>query len=183
MSCRPWWVRRLPWLLLVTGALVAAATTELPEVEGRPPAPQLVLPDLEGRLHRLDDYRGHTLIINFWATWCAPCRAEIPAMNRASRQLEPDGVVMFAVNSGEQPEQVRRFLKQMPIEFTVLLDPDTETAGNWSVPGLPTTYVVDSQGRVVYRILGRRDWDSEALLDQIRSLGGRETGPMTADSD
>ena len=180
------WCQGARWLVAVLLVLVAGtlqAAGGLTEMAGRPQAPGLALVDLAGQPHRLADYRGRTLIINFWATWCPPCRAEMPAMNRAWRQLEPDGVVMLAVNTGESSGQVERFLAQHPIEFTVLLDTEGVASEAWAVPGLPTTYVVDPDGRVAYRVLGRREWDDAALLEQIRALGARADGPLTADSE
>ena len=167
-------------LLLSLASNVGAARPPLKELEQKSPAPSLELFDLDGKLHRLSDYRGHTVVINFWATWCPPCRAEIPAMNRAWEALRDEGVVMLAVNAGESPKRVRRFLEELPIDFTVLLDEGGKGVREWPVPGLPTTYVIDPAGRFHYRALGQREWDSAELLEQIRALGKPRANPIAA---
>ncbi len=159
--------------LLALLALVAPATgaeqtlTPLPQ---RPPAPELALEDMEGRMHRLADYRGQVVIVNFWATWCPPCRREMPSMERAWRRLDEGPVMMLAVNVGEDEDTVFRFTADYPVSFPLLLDRDGEAVSAWPVRGLPTTFVVDPQGRLAYRAIGGRDWDATELIERLRAL-------------
>ncbi len=164
-------MRLIPFfLILLNLALPLQAAESLAPVFGRPAAPPLVLKDMDGNVHRLSDYRGHPVIVNFWATWCPPCRAELPSMNRAWQALQKDGVVMLAVNVGEDEDTIFAFNADYPIDFPILLDRDSKAIDTWSVLGLPTTFVVDAQGRLAYRAVGGRRWDSDRLLYMVRAL-------------
>ncbi len=134
------------------------------------PAPDTVLMDMDDKPHKLSDYRGKPVIVNFWATWCPPCRAELPSMNRAWAKLKDDGVQMLAVNMAESEDTIFPFTGDYPIDFPILLDSNGEYAINWHVKGLPTTYIVDPDGQVVYQAVGGREWDNEEILDVVRSL-------------
>ena len=159
-------------LCVVTAAGVAAERSDqsLTAVEGRPPAPELDLLDMEGVRHRMADYRGKVVIVNFWATWCPPCREEMPSMQRAYEQLREEGIEMLAVNIGENEDIIFAFTANYPVEFPLLLDLDSATIQNWPVRGLPTTFVVDPQGRLAYRAIGGRAWDDPDLLAPVRRL-------------
>ncbi len=155
-------------LLLVFAAGSAGANTLSPS-GGR--APDFRLPDIDGAQVRLDDFRGKVLVVNFWAVWCKPCREEMPSLERGSRWLERFGGRIITINMGDSPEMIRRFLEKNPVDLPILLDADAETSTNWGVTGLPTTFVVDPEGRFAYRVMGPRDWDDPALLIPIRALG------------
>ena len=125
---------------------------------------------MEGVKHNIRDYRGKPVIINFWATWCPPCRRELPSMNRAWKKIKEEGIVMIAVDVGEDEDTIFTFMGDYPIDFTVLLDSSGEISANWPVVGLPTTFVLDNQGRLVYQAIGGREWDEDSLLDKVRAL-------------
>jgi peroxiredoxin len=162
-------VAHLPFILLLLCSLAAADQTLTP-VPGRPPAPDFTLPDTAGKVHRLSDYRGRPVIINFWATWCPPCREEIPSMNRAWRSLRESGVAMLAINVGEDEDTIFVFTADYPAEFPLLLDRFGEVIGQWPVKGLPTSFVIAPDGTLAYRAIGGRVWDDEKLLEMIRGL-------------
>ena len=132
--------------------------------------PAFKLKDLEGQLRNIDEWNGKVLLINFWATWCPPCRRELPAMNRAWKKLKDEGIVMLAVDVGEDEDTIFTFMADYPIDFTVLLDSSGEISASWPVVGLPTTFVLDKEGRLVYRAIGGREWDDEHLLEKVRAL-------------
>ncbi len=155
----------LGWL---PGTAAAAGGTALSPVERE--VPEFELDALDGASFDAEALRGQPWIVNFWATWCAPCIEELPAMNRARAALEGQGVGMLAVNAGETPEDIETFLGKVPIDFPVLLGDAVSTLPDWQVQVLPTTLVVDADGRVVYEALGPRDWDDDALLDRVRAL-------------
>jgi peroxiredoxin len=155
-------------LLLVAGTVFSAQPLTL--VPGNVPAPGFTLPDTNGRLHRLDDYRGMPVIINFWTTWCPPCREEIPSMNRAWEVLEQEGIAMLAINVGEDEDTIFIFSADYPADFPILMDQTGTVIEQWPVKGLPTTYVVAPDGTLAYRAIGSREWDDGVLLDMIRSL-------------
>ena len=156
-------------LLMFTGASLAAQV--LTPVPGHVLAPDFELQDTEGNTHRLSDYRGKTVIINFWTTWCPPCREEIPSMNRAWKELENEDVVILAINMGEDEDTIFIFTADYPADFPLLMDGDGEVIAQWPVKGLPTTYVVAPDGSIAFRAIGGREWDAPEFLDLIRSLG------------
>ncbi len=133
-------------------------------------APDFKLSDLDGEMYSLANYRGKPLIINFWATWCPPCRAELPSMNRAWEKIKDEGINMVAINVGESEDTVFAFMGEYPIAFTVLLDETGEIINQWSVKGLPTTFILNKEGKLMYRAIGGRAWDSDELLDIVRQL-------------
>ncbi len=163
-------VSTLLLLLFTQLALAVDSGGGLLSLPKKPLAPDFETIDLEGKTHRLSDYRGQVVIVNFWATWCPPCRAEMPSMQRAWEALRPEGVVLLAVNMGERRETVAEFHEQSLIDFPLLLDGSLAAAAGWPIEGLPTTYVVDPQGRAVYAATGMREWDAPEVLGQIRSL-------------
>jgi peroxiredoxin len=95
----------------------------------------------------------------------------MPSLNRAAAWLNKYGGELIAINVGERADKVEKFLQELPLDFPVLLDPDTEVSSRWDAMRLPVTYVVDPQGRIVYRALGSREWDAPELLVPIRALG------------
>jgi len=139
-------------------------------MEGTPPAPGFELPDLDGEKHHLSDYRGKVVIVNCWATWCPPCRAEMPSMQRAWQQLQKEGIQMLGIDVGEDEETIFQFLSDYPVEFPLLMDSDSSIIEKWGVQGLPTTYVIDPQGRIIYRAIGGREWDDPGLLKMVHAL-------------
>jgi peroxiredoxin len=156
-------------LLLSLAGNVPAADTLTP-MGSKLLAPDFSLQDTAGNTHRLSDYRGKPVIINFWTTWCPPCREELPSMNRAWHQLEQEGVAMLAINMGEDEDTIFVFSADYPTDFPILMDQTGEVIEQWPVKGLPTTYVVAPDGTFAYRAIGSREWDDAELLDKIRAL-------------
>ncbi len=157
-------------LLAAASALAADAGTQLARLPDTPIAPAFELTGADGKVYRLADFEGKPLIVNFWATWCPPCRAEMPSMQRAWEQVEAEGIGMIAINVGEDAETVQAFLEQVPVSFPLPLDTDSKVSQRWPMRGLPTTFVVSPEGRLVYKATGEREWDNPALLDQVRAL-------------
>ena len=164
------------WIFLplcLAGMLNAAAQTApqtLTPLPDTPAAPPFSLTDLEGNSHQLAQYQGKPVIVNFWATWCPPCRREMPSMQRAWEQLREQGIAMLAVDVGETEDTVFPFLADYQVTFPILFDHDSAVMKAWPVKGLPTTFVLDAQGRIVYRAIGGRDWDAPELLEKVREL-------------
>jgi thiol-disulfide isomerase/thioredoxin len=161
-------------ILLLSAFITNSYALETKNIE-KPPsnynkAAEFKLLDTHNTLHQLSDYKGSILIVNFWATWCGPCREEIPAMNRAAKQLANDNVVFLAINFGETPSSVSQFLNDYPIDFTVLFDTDNTASSDWGVTVMPTTVIINQHSEVVDTILGPREWDSKDMINAIRSL-------------
>ncbi len=155
-------------ILLYTNILFAEQSlSRLPDPK---PAPNFTLLDMDGEKHQLSDYAGLPVIINFWATWCPPCRAEMPSMERAWDKIKEQGIMMLAINVGEDEDTIFRFLGDYPANFTILSDLSGSVSEQWPLRGLPTTFVVSPDGKIVYQAIGGREWDDEKLLDLIRQL-------------
>lgn len=141
--------------------------TKLPDA---PAAPDFVLKDMDGNQYQLSDYRGQVVIINFWATWCPPCRDEMPSMQSAWEQLEQEGIYMLGINVGEDEDTIFQFTADYPVEFPLLMDSDSSVINQWPVRGVPTTFVVDPKGQIIYRAIGGREWDDPVLLELVKAL-------------
>ncbi|MGD8570433.1 MAG: redoxin domain-containing protein [Gammaproteobacteria bacterium] len=157
------------WFTAVSTAYAEQAQP-LHAVTGKPMAANFNLKDIHGERHVLKNYRGRVVIVNFWATWCPPCRFELPSMERAYAQLKTKGIEILAINVGESEDTIFTFTADYPVTFPLLMDRDSAIINQYPVMGLPTTFVIDGKGRLVYRAIGTRDWDNEALLDQIIRL-------------
>jgi len=151
---------------------VLAAPQTLTPVPEKPPAPDYTLIDLDGKRHQLSALRGQVVLVNFWATWCPPCRRELPSMQRLAEALANEAFVMHAVDTGEDEETILPFVFStgVTLRFPILLDPRSEVLRAWPVVALPTSFVIDVEGRIVYRAVGGREWDDPALVRQIRAL-------------
>jgi peroxiredoxin len=147
----------------------AAAAADLKLWTGGPP-PALALKDLDGRQHRLADYRGKVVLINFWATWCGPCREEMPSIQELKNKLAGRPFVVLAVNLDEPESRIRKFLTQMKLDFPILLDPDRNVAKGWNARILPATFIVGPDGRVRYSLVGEMDWANEHIVARISEL-------------
>ncbi len=159
-------------LLLVLSTVHAESAQTLLPIPERPMAPEFVLVDADGKQHRLSDYRGNVVAINFWATWCPPCLREMPSMQRLWDRWKNKNFVILAIDVGEDDETVFRFTIELdtPLEFPLLLDREGKVVAQWPVLGLPTTFILDKQGRVVYRAVGGREWDQAEFYGPIESL-------------
>jgi len=147
----------------------AAASAQLPSWSGGP-TPALSLPDLDGKQHTLDAYRGKVVLINFWATWCEPCKEEMPSIERLRVSLQGRPFAVLAINLAEPDSRVQRFVQEARLGFPVLMDRDTATAKAWKARLLPATYIVGPDGRIRYSYIGELDWSREPVRRQIAEL-------------
>jgi thiol-disulfide isomerase/thioredoxin len=155
-------------LLGILGAVPCGAAELQPWRGG--PAPELVLQALDGPAHRLADYRGRVVLVNFWATWCEPCRDEMPSMQRLKEKLAGRPFAVLAVNLDEPEARIRTFLSRMKVDFTVLLDPGRAAAKSWNARILPASYLVGPDGRIRYSVVGELDWGHERVVGRITEL-------------
>ena len=139
------------------------------------PAPALKLKDIDGATHDLAKLRGKVVLINFWATWCPPCRREMPSMERLSQALKGEAFVVLAVDVGEDADTIHAFTSQLDttLHFPILLDSTSRTMQAWKVAGLPTTFLVDKQGRIAASAIGGREFDHPEIIQAIRELLGK----------
>lgn len=154
--------------VLLAFALPAAAQELKPSPPA--PAPPLELADMHGKKHRLADYRGKVVLVNFWATWCVPCREEMPSIERLRASLEGRPFAVLAVNLAEPEPQIRKFLDAVPVRFAVLLDRDAKATRVWQAKLLPATYIVGPDGVIRYRHVGELDWSKPEVRRFITGL-------------
>jgi peroxiredoxin len=133
-------------------------------------APALELEDAAGKLHRLADYSGSVVLVNFWATWCEPCREEMPSMEALRTQLAGRPFVILAVNVGEGARATRAFGEKMRLNFPLLVDRDTKTTRSWGARILPASFVIGTDGAIRYSHLGALDWQAPEVKSAIERL-------------
>jgi thiol-disulfide isomerase/thioredoxin len=155
--------------LVASGARAAEVATSLsPAKISR--APDLSVRDAKGDVRRLSDYKGQALVINFWATWCEPCLAEMPSLEDLERKLSGKGFKVLAVNFAESEERVQAFLNNYGIKLEVLYDKDMGAAKRWGARILPASFVLDAAGTVRYSVVGEADWTAPKIVAAIEQL-------------
>lgn len=159
------------FFVLLLSVSIATYAAQPPRLMKKPiPAPGFSLEDMNGNKHDLKDYRGRVVVVNFWATWCPPCREEMPSMEKAWEKLQKNNIAMLAINVGEDADTIFTFTADYPVTFPLLMDRDSSVIKAWPVRGLPTTFVIDKQGRIVYRVIGGRDWNSPEMVQMLIDL-------------
>ena len=144
------------------GAAVAAS------VSG--PAPNFTLKSLGGKNLKLSEMAGNVVLINFWASWCGPCREEMPLLNAMHNKYEPLGFTVLGVNVEEQADNARGFLKDFPVDFPILLDNRNQVSKLYNVVAMPTTVVVDRDGNMRYLHKGYKSGDEKKYQEMIKKL-------------
>ena len=140
---------------------------------------EIQLKDVFGNLVRLSDYRGKIVFLNFWATWCPTCVVEMPSMEKLHRKLKDRDFVMVAVNLQESPQRVKSFFEKLGLSFISLLDSSGAVGSGFAVRGLPTTFVLDKEGRIIGKALGPREWDSRASMALFEYLIDHDGAPAS----
>ncbi|MHB1052243.1 MAG: TlpA family protein disulfide reductase [Thiobacillus sp.] len=172
------WAGQVIVLGLLSGLPAAGVAADLPPLSHSltklmpRPAPALKLSDMRGAAHDLSQLNGRVVLINFWATWCPPCRREMPSMERLTQQLKGEAFSVLAVNVGESVNDIELFTSQLDadLSFPILLDRSSLSMQAWKISGLPTTYLVDKKGRVVAGAIGGREFDHPDMVRAIRAV-------------
>jgi thiol-disulfide isomerase/thioredoxin len=135
-------------------------------------APDFTLGDMDGESYSLSDYRGKVVMVNFWATWCPPCRRELPSMEALYQAFRDEPFTVLAINQWESPDHVFAYMGQLEVfpGFPILFDRDSAVSQTFGIKGLPTTVLIDKRGRVVYRAVGGRDFNHAEVRAIIRKL-------------
>ena len=134
-------------------------------------APDFSLRNLKGNYENLDGYRGQVIVLNFWATWCAPCRVEMPSFEKLYRRYRSEGMMVLAVTLDKNAGQkIKSFVDEYGLSFPVLLDEKGEVERLYPSMTIPFTYVIDREGRVVARVDGAKNWESNETLEAIEYL-------------
>jgi len=157
-------------LLLVLLGFGTAQAGELMKYDGAP-LPPFTLTDMQGKSHALTDYHGKVVMVNFWATYCGPCIKEMPSMQRLKEKMGDKSFAILAVNMAEDKGAVTAFLKKhdIDIDFPILLNPEGDVVENWMITAVPTTFVIDPDGKIRYALFGGIEWDKP---DVVKTLNG-----------
>jgi peroxiredoxin len=152
-------------LLLLAASLATQAAVPAPQ-----PAPEFALPARDGGELSLSSLRGQVVMINFWATWCGPCRQEMPLLEQIHARYEPLGFTLLGVNVEPDSRAATQWLQGMPVSFPILFDTKNAVAEQFGVLGMPSTVFVDREGRVRHVHRGYKPGDEAQYADLIRSL-------------
>ncbi len=155
-------------LLLSVSSLLQAA--ELKPYTGNQTPPPLILKDLQGKTYNLNDYKGKIVLVQFWATYCGPCRHEMPTMNKMMEKMGAARFKILAVNMGESKADVEKFVSEVKPKFTILLDKSGKSITGWRVFAVPSNFIIDPQGKIRYTLFGGVDWDNKALINKLKAL-------------
>jgi peroxiredoxin len=135
--------------------------------------PDFTLPTLDGGSITLSELKGKVVLINFWTTWCPPCREEMPSLERLFRHFKYEDFTLLAVDIMENPETVKRFARDYNLSFPILLDKQGEVSAKYAANAIPTTYIINKQGKALGKAIGPRKWDGDHAKDLIEELLGR----------
>jgi cytochrome c biogenesis protein CcmG, thiol:disulfide interchange protein DsbE len=160
---------RLVAAIVLATAACAGAAAELKRWDGGA-TPPLALDDLAGRSHSLADYRGKVVLVNFWATWCEPCREEMPSIERLRNSLKGQPFEVLAVNLAEPLSRIEKFAAQLPLGFPLLRDRDGAAGKAWKAKLLPASFLIGRDGRIHYVAYGELDWASDAVRARVAEL-------------
>lgn len=156
--------------LLAIGAFYITACRSN-NVGERVKAPDFTLPDLNGNEVSLSDFRGKVVFLNFWATWCPPCRKEMPSMEVLYQRLKDKDFELLAVSLDRQGSSaVEPFIRDYGLTFPILLDLNGDLARTYKVRGIPSTFIVDKEGLIAERVVGARDWSSPDSIEKFLGL-------------
>lgn len=133
-------------------------------------APKFVLPDLSGKVVRMDDLRGKVVLLNLWATWCPPCIEEMPTLEALSKKMTGRDFVLLAISEDEHSEDVAPWIEQRGLTFPVLLDARGQVGADLGITGYPETFIVDRTGRIVHHHIGYRDWAEPGIVAALERL-------------
>lgn len=134
------------------------------------PAAALILKTVDGKEHDLAAYKGRVVLVNFWATWCGPCVAEMPSLAALAKKIGEKNIAVLGVNYHESAQKIRDFAASSGVAFPLLRDPWQEASGTWKVRVLPTTFVIDANGTLRYRVVGEVDWSSTFVADKLKPV-------------
>ena len=146
------------------------AVPKLQETKERTPAPDFTLLDPDGKKVSLKDFRGKVVFLNFWGTWCGPCREEMPGMQRLYQEFRGRGFEIIGVNVKDKRPDALAFIKRLQVTYPILFDPQGQVGELYGAYGMPLTYLIDRNGIVVARMLGDADWYTPGARNLIRAL-------------
>lgn len=164
--------RLITSLVLLLSCIQQTFATEAPLQPWSPNnmADEFTLPDLKNHVHSLSDYKGKIVLVNFWASWCPPCIYEMPELTKLKKQMADQPFEILALNVGEKKYRVRKFVKLISFDLPVLLDTSKDIFNTWDIKTLPTSFLIDAEGNIRYRVRGNPGWKNENTIAIIEQL-------------
>jgi thiol-disulfide isomerase/thioredoxin len=156
------------WLIGLTTAVLVTTSSASEQIQG--PAPDFALKSNSGSNLRLSELRGEVVMINFWASWCGPCRQEMPLLNEIHQRYKPLGFTVLGVNVEEDSNQAKALLKQVPVSFPILFDNDSTVSKLYDVSAMPSTVLIDRDGNMRYLHRGYKPGYEQEYAQQVRAL-------------
>jgi thiol-disulfide isomerase/thioredoxin len=151
-----------------TGKELANQGFQIPKKESF--APEVIVEDLKGKKFKFSENEGKILLFNQWATWCPPCKQEMPSIQRLSDKMKGKAFMVIGVSVGENKQTVADFLKQNKYTFPIFLDPTNKATEEYSTGSIPTTYLIGKKGKILGRIVGSREWDTPEFIALLEKL-------------
>ncbi len=151
-------------------AQASSASGKLTLYKGNLSSPEFNLTDMQGKKHSLSDYQGNIVLLQFWATYCTPCRKEMPTMNSLIKKMDGKPFKILTVNMAEAKPDIQKFIDQVPVDFPVLLDSDGAILSQWKVFAAPANFILDKKGNILFTLYGGIEWDSEEMVKKLSTL-------------
>jgi len=133
-------------------------------------ADNFTLQDIDGEDFQLNQSKGHWVFLHFWASWCGPCREEMPAVQRLSEIFPNDKLEIVMINTAENEDTIFEFLAAIDVELNSLMDVDGQVTEVWKPRGLPTTFLINPEGKIKYQAIGGREWDKPVYVKFLKRL-------------
>jgi peroxiredoxin len=153
-------------LILFSFSSAAVAPWEIDEIMGKE-APKFTLRKLSDVKVSLSSFKGKVILINFWATWCRPCKVEMPVLNKLFHKLKDRGFTVLGVSIDRSKKPVQKFLDKIPLDFPILLDSDIDVSRKYKVTRYPTTFIIDREGILREKFFGGKDWMDPEIIKLI----------------
>ncbi|MBL4712374.1 MAG: TlpA family protein disulfide reductase [Gammaproteobacteria bacterium] len=133
-------------------------------------APDFTLLDIDDKAFTLSETRGHWIFLHFWASWCGPCREEMPTIQKLADILQKENLKIIMVNTAEDEDTIFEFLAAIDVDLTNLMDADGLVTETWKPRGLPTTFLINPKGEIKYQAIGGREWDKPEYIKFLKQL-------------
>lgn len=156
--------------MLWVNVVVSENRQTLPVLKQPLAAPDFELQGEDGKTYKLSDYRGKVVVMNFWASWCPPCRYEMPSLERLWQKVKDKGVVVLGINVGESADAIFEFTGSYAMSFPIPMDIEGKVIKKYSVAGLPATYIISPDGLITHRAVGSREWDDKSVVEMLLKM-------------